>query len=81
LEFGIALDFVVNTVCAFIYLAVAMLFSPLLFNSAVECINRKVQESQVRLKLNGTRELLAYAEDLNLQGENIEHKEKHRNCK
>jgi hypothetical protein len=33
---------------------------------------RKVQENQVGLKLNGTHQLLAYADDLNLLGDNID---------
>jgi hypothetical protein len=31
----------------------------------------KVQEKQVRLKLNGTHQLLAYAVDVNLLADNI----------
>jgi hypothetical protein len=32
---------------------------------------RKVQENQVGLKLNGTHQNLAYADDVNLLGDNI----------
>jgi hypothetical protein len=48
--------------------------SSLLSNIALEHAIRKVQESQVRLKLNGTHQLLVYADDVNLLGDNILYK-------
>jgi hypothetical protein len=46
--------------------------SPLLFNSALEYAIRKVQKNQVGLKLNWTHQLLAYADSVNLLGDNID---------
>jgi hypothetical protein len=50
--------------------------SPLLSNFALEYAIRKVRENQVGPKLNGTHQLLAYADDVNLLGDNRIYKEK-----
>jgi hypothetical protein len=44
---------------------------PLIFNFALEYAIRKVQESQVSLEVNGTHQLLIYADDISLLGDSI----------
>jgi hypothetical protein len=44
----------------------------MIFNFALEYAIRKVQESQVGLKLNEKLHLLAYAHDVNLLGDNLD---------
>jgi hypothetical protein len=45
--------------------------STLLFNSALEYAIRKVKKYQVGLKLNGTYQLLVFADDVNLRRDKI----------
>jgi hypothetical protein len=45
--------------------------SPLLFKCYVEYVIRRVQEKQEGLKVNGTHQFLANADDVNILGENI----------
>ena len=40
--------------------------SPLLFNFGLEYAIRKVQETNLGLGMNGTHQVLAYADDVNL---------------
>jgi retron-type reverse transcriptase len=45
--------------------------SPLLFNFALEYAIRKIEANKESLKLNGTHELLVYADDANILGGSI----------
>jgi hypothetical protein len=50
--------------------------SSLPFNFALEYTIRKIQENQLGLKLNGTHQLLVYADYTNILGDNIDTIEK-----
>jgi len=45
--------------------------SPLLFNVALECAIRRVQVNLDGLKLNGTHQLVVYADDVNILGGSV----------
>ena len=45
--------------------------SPLLFDFALEYAVRKVQETGLGLDMNGTHQVLAYSDDVNLIGDGI----------
>ena len=45
--------------------------TPMLFNFALEYAIRRVQVKRDSLKLNGTHQLLAYADDVNILGGSI----------
>jgi hypothetical protein len=56
-----------------------MLYHHCFFDFALEYAIRKFQENQVELKFNETHQLLAYANDVNLLGDNIDTINKNRN--
>jgi len=54
--------------------------SPLLFNFVLENTLSRVQMNQDGLKLNGTHQLLVYADDVNKLGGSVHTIKKHRSC-
>jgi len=52
--------------------------SPLLFNFDLVCVIRSVKVNQGGLKLNGTDQLLVYADDVNFGRTPTHYKRKHR---
>jgi hypothetical protein len=54
--------------------------SPLLSNFALKHATMKVQENQAGLKLNGTHQLLVYADDVNILRDKTNITKKNRGC-
>ena len=54
--------------------------SPLLFNFALEYAIRKIKETNLGLDMNGTHQVLAYADDVNLKGDDFRKNRKKCRC-